>query len=238
MAMMSFLVNDGGTGGPIVRITITEQANGTLLFQITEEGNIVGDLRGLFFDVANESLIGTLSANGGPLLTEFMQGNDTVKDLGQGANMQGYLGSDGGYDAGVEMGTAGMAKDDIQAFSFILNSTLRPLTLADFSGVDFGLRLTSVGLVNGTRDGSSKLTENTLHVVAPVIDSVVVDENASASGNVLANDRVGLSPADVLTVTDWVLNGITYAPETVIALPILRAPQSPSMRMDPMLWMH
>ena len=61
--------------------------------------------------------------------------------------MQGLLGDDGGYDVGVEIGTSGLkTTDDIRSFTFTLDSSSRNLTLADFSNVAFGARITSVGL--------------------------------------------------------------------------------------------
>ena len=64
MSSMTFLINDTSTGGttPVVKIVITENADGTVTFVVTQQAGYVGDLRGLFFDVADETLIGTLSA--------------------------------------------------------------------------------------------------------------------------------------------------------------------------------
>ena len=98
MASMTFLINDSSTDStnPHVWITITENADGTLTFLVTQEtgdGVVIGDLRGLFFDVADESLIGTLSVLDPSIATtDVKQGNDTIKDLGQGANMNGCNG--------------------------------------------------------------------------------------------------------------------------------------------------
>src|SRR5262245_3185490 len=144
MRSMSFLVNDRSSGSgltPAVAVTITENANGTLSFTINVVGPVTGDLRGFFFDVANESRIGSLTVTPtSPGFTEFRQGNDNVKDLGNGANMNGLLGSDGGYDAGVEIGKAGTGhNDDFQSFSFTLKSSSGPLTLDDFANVDIGV---------------------------------------------------------------------------------------------------
>lgn len=102
MATMTFQVNDASTAGgyPAVWVTITENTDGILAFNITQQGGIVGDLRGLFFDIADESLLKTLvvGANSG----DIRIGDDSIKDLGDGANMNGLLGSDKGYDVGIE----------------------------------------------------------------------------------------------------------------------------------------
>jgi hypothetical protein len=174
MASTTFVINDSSTGtsNPLVQISIAENGDGTVTFTVTQlvyAGAYLGDLRGLFFDLARENLIGTLSVVGAPAhFTELQQGNDTVKDLGQGANMQGLLGSDGGYDVGIEIGTSGIGKDDVRSFGFTLSSSAGALTLADFAEVDFGVRITSVGQDidgNGTidtaRTESAKIGETT-----------------------------------------------------------------------------
>ena len=209
MSSMTFLIRDpvAGAKSPVVRVTITANADGTATFVIQQQPGYTGDLRGLFFDLGDESLIGSLSARGSGL-SQLQQGNDTVKDLGQGANMQGALGGDGGFDVGLEFGTSGIGKgDDWREVSFTLASNQRALTLADFSKVDFGVRLTSVGLdANGdgvfesARTGGAKLVGQSLSVVTPTADAAQVQEDASTSGNVLANDGGG---AGTLMVTAW-----------------------------------
>ncbi|UUZ63362.1 VCBS domain-containing protein [Polaromonas sp. P1-6] len=230
MSTMTFLINDSSTGGntPVVQITITENADGTVTFDVTQlvaSGYYLGDLRGLFFDVANEDLVtggNTLTATSTMAgLTEIRFGDDTVKDLGDGANMQGLLGGDGGYDVGIEIGTSGIGKDDIQAFSFTLDSSLRALTLADFSNVSFGARLTSVGqdtngdgIIDTVRNGSAKIGEVTFTVISPrdervdmyedqvaLEDQVAPPPPGTTNGNLLANDGAGTS--DTLSITGW-----------------------------------
>ncbi len=204
MASMTFQINDSTTtGGLQVWVTITENADGTLAFTIWQEGGIVGDLRGIFFDIADESLLGTLSVASDEGVTEFRSGDDSIKDLGDGANMNGMLGSDKGYDAGVEVGSAGIGKDDIQSYSFTLDSSARDLTLADFANVDFGMRLTSVGTIDGKRTDSAKMLETTQTAVDANDDHAVVAENDAISGNVLANDTLGSDSAAGAVVTGW-----------------------------------
>lgn len=199
---ISFLINDASTEStnPQVRVTITESANGSLSFSVSQEGGIVGDLRGLFFDLADESLLGSLST--ATANTGFRQGNDSVKDLGEGVNMNGLTGSDSGFDVGIKMGTAGIGKDDIRGYNFTLSSSTRALTLEDFANVEFGVRLTSVGTLGGSRNGSSKVVETTSAGVNAIDDaSGVVVENDSASGNLFANDTG--AAGSVNTVTSW-----------------------------------
>ena len=110
----------------------------------------------------------------GTTVTALQAGNDSVKDLGNGDNMQGALAFDGtgseaaGYDVGIGFGTAGIGKDDVRDVSFTfggINSV--GLTLDDFIGMDFGIRMTSVGTEGGSREGSVKLTSLSF---APVND--------------------------------------------------------------------
>ncbi len=195
---MSFLINDASTevGGPLVRVTITETGNGTLQFSVTQEGSVIGDLRGLFFDLADKALVGSLSTSAPN--TGFSQGLDSVDSVG-GANMNGLLGSGGGYDAGISIGTNGIGTDDVRTYAFVLTSSKRALTLDDFANVDFAARLTSVGTFGGSREDSSKLWEKTSPAVNAQNDLTNIDENDGSSGNVLTNDTASGSAI----ITGW-----------------------------------
>lgn len=204
---MRFQINDGSTGGnnPAAFITITENADGTLSFSVTQEGGVIGDLRGLFFDVnavADGTLANSLSIGGASAASTLKTGNDSVKDLGNGANMNGLTSSngDGGFDAGINIGTSGIGADDIRSFSFTLSSSARALTLDDFANVDFGLRLTSVGTIGGARSDSSKLLETTSAAINAFDDATTAAEGAVVSANLLANDTNKLGTT---AVTGW-----------------------------------
>jgi hypothetical protein len=219
MATMSFLINDASTGGglPTVRVTITENGDGTLTFEIVQlvdsTGDYAGDLRGFFFDI-NETLQNSLvvtdvagyNVSGTQILascTELQQGDDTVTDLGNGANMSGLLGTEAvikkiagsegnGYDVGIEIGTEGTAGNDVRSFEFTVQSSLGDLTLADFSNVNFGVRITSVGQVTsftdedqytlGTRTDSVKMLEGAAATAGPNA-LVQLDDDDLANGN-------------------------------------------------------
>jgi Tol biopolymer transport system component len=225
MSSLSFVINDRSTGGaiPVVQVTITANADGTLTFKVEQlaSGGYLGDLRGIFFDIGDESLIGTLqvaAASGGPL-TEVRQGNDNVVDLGQGANMNGLLGTvdaekaatgaeGNGYDVGLEIGTAGIATDDVRSFEFTLSSSARSLTLADFDAVDFGVRITSIGAVDesgafvGKRSESTKIVEN--------IDAILDDGDATVTiGGTAQEDQI-LAASFADNDPDGAATGVTY----------------------------
>lgn len=207
MRTMKFQVNDTSASGtlyPAVWVTVSEMPGGMLDFQVQVAPGITGDLRGLFFDVANEALIGSLQvSNASSGLTEVRLGNDSIKDLGDGSNMNGLLGSDGGYDVGIEIGSSGIGKDDYQSFHFNLSSTSSPLSLADLAQVDFGVRLTSVGEYGSSRSLSAKLLETTFTPITAVDDDVVVAENNQIHSNILDNDRSGLAIDDQVSVIGW-----------------------------------
>lgn len=214
---MRFQINDSSTDStnPAVFITITESANGTLAFSVDQAAGIIGDLRGLFFDVnaiADGVLAKSLSISNASAPATLKTGDDSIKDLGNGSNMNGLLGSDGGYDAGINIGSAGLGTDDIRTFSFTLASSLRSLTLDDFGNVDFGARLTSVGTLGGSRANSSKLLETTSVAINANDDAATVVENNVTSGNLLSNDTGVLGTG---TVASW--SGGTLGTAIVLA---------------------
>ncbi len=147
------------TGDVNVHVTITENDNGTLTFDVVvlDDTGSIGDLQGLFFDLADDSIADSLSAEGADVTyTKF--NDDGVTKLTSGVNINGeVLNEYGKFDGGIQFGTAGIGKDDIQETSFVLSSTDGPLTLADFLSQDMAIRLTSVGEEGGSRDDSLKL---------------------------------------------------------------------------------
>ncbi|MBM3795239.1 MAG: PEP-CTERM sorting domain-containing protein [Acidobacteria bacterium] len=61
------------------------------------------------------------------------------------------------FDVGIEIGTSGISGDDIQNTTVIFNNSA--VTASRFTA--FGVRLTSVGPVGGSRADSSKLFDDT-----------------------------------------------------------------------------
>ncbi|MBV1863393.1 MAG: hypothetical protein KUG74_03065 [Rhodobacteraceae bacterium] len=142
-----------------VSVSMTELEDGNMKFDLKvlgDEGD-VGDLRGLFFNFGDESLLGGLSVEGEDVTGEKFEA-DGVTDLGNGVNMKGDgVNDNGAFDGGVSFGTPGIGADDIQETSFILSHEDVALTVDDFAGQPFGLRLTSVGEEDGEREESVKL---------------------------------------------------------------------------------
>jgi len=184
------LVNDGegGTGegeedgvcsflieGDVnVEVTLTELENGDMQVDLEvltgdnpEATGQIGDLRGLFFDIDDESLLDGLSVSGDDVTASDFDAN-SVTNLGNGANLNGQHHS---YDGGVEIGTQGASGDDIQSTSFVLSHDTEDLSLEDFAEQQFGLRLTSVGGEGEEdREGSLKLTGECIPTSDPVCD--------------------------------------------------------------------
>lgn len=168
-------------------LTITETATGELAFTVTNTGdgdNQIGDLRGLFFDVSDDSLLGTFTVTGGDI-TDFDQ-SGSITNLGNGNTVSGV--PDAPFEVGIEFGTPGISGDDIQTTTFVLSSSTRELTLDDLALESIAVRQTSVGDADGAREGSDKLYGVAPYPVNAIDDAVTVLEDETASGNVFAND--------------------------------------------------
>lgn len=103
----------------------------------------IGELRGFFFDVGDDSLLDGMSVSGADVTGSNFAANG-VSDMGNGGNIHGDASDDGAFDGGVKLGSQGLGKDDIQETSFVLSNDAG-LSINDFAGQDIGLRLTSVG---------------------------------------------------------------------------------------------
>ncbi|PWS36886.1 hypothetical protein DFH01_08310, partial [Falsiroseomonas bella] len=162
-------------GGPGVRITVVQTDAGKL--QVTASLNpsvLVGDLRGLFFQVADESLLGGLSVTGATsAVGTVQQSANAVSNLGGGVHM---LGAAPAFDMGIVFGTASAAgADDIRSVTFTLEHATTDLTLDLFSSAQFGAVVGSVGAGSGPRFGTVRATGT-----APVVES---DNTAPEAGN-------------------------------------------------------
>lgn len=212
-----------GIGGqPDVQVTAVE-ADGTLEFTVevlATAGGAIADLRGLFFNVNDELTLGGLTPLG-----DDVSDHDTgdVINLGQGANMYGAAEP---YDFGVEFGKSGIGgnRGDIQTTSFVLSNDAGDLTLDDIAQVEFGARLTSIGVPGGLREGSSKQT--TIAPAAPdaVDDSYDIfedgqdglDDPSSVSEGVLFEVLDNDTDADGDTLTITHVFGAQYGTVTIV----------------------
>lgn len=147
------------TGDVVISVTITELLDNSLQFDLAvlSDTGSIGDLNGLFFDVADESVLDGMSVSGPDVTGMIFDANDVTK-VDNYNNIRGELLKDlGAFDGGIQFGTAGMAEDDIRETSFILDHDSVDLTVDLFLGMDFAARVTSVGPEGGARDGSSKI---------------------------------------------------------------------------------
>lgn len=154
-------VNSGST--PLqVKVTITEtdaNSDGFTDLKVDLEvvqGN-VADLRGFFFNVANDALLSQLNVTGDDITDApvFDTDGDGVPEISSASPPQPEaVITPYAFEAGLELGTPGMAADDIAATSFVISAPNTNLTTALLEGQQIGVRATSVG---EDREGSSKL---------------------------------------------------------------------------------
>lgn len=139
--MLIGTVTDGN--GLVIEIN-AEQVNGSWQLTVSVvEG--YADLRGFFMDLDSDS------------------SNDTVTQVGgKDNNMKG---SGEAFDAGYEIGTAGIGKDDISSYTVTLPADF---DINDLDDLSFGVRATSVG---ESREDSVKLVGTFDIPEPPVVDN-------------------------------------------------------------------
>lgn len=171
-------------GNPAVKVTATED-NGTILFKVDAEGD--ADLRGFFFDVADSKESGlSVIANGG-YLTEWRAGHNAIIDLDDGATMAGAVKTP--YDIGLEWGTPGTKKDNINfEVTFTLDNAAHNLTLDDIAFQRFGAKLDSVG--GGSKGGTQSAKLVGVAPAAPDAnaDTYNIFEDGAANANSPSKD--------------------------------------------------
>jgi hypothetical protein len=132
-------VTDGN--GLKVEVYATEVSGGVQFTVKVVEG--FADLRGFFLDVGDSTSGLSVDYSGASKI-----GNESVTSAGgKDNNMNG---SGETFDVGIEIGTAGIGKDDISEVTF----TVQGITLDQLDELSFGVRATSVG---ESREDSVKL---------------------------------------------------------------------------------
>lgn len=200
------------TGSPAsARITLDDQIDGAGKIRVKVDVGGIADLRGLFFNVSDDSLLSGLQITGLNYLnalgnTISVANKDVnsafnagkVTSVGSNSNTMNGDGGSHVFDAGVEIGKEGIGKgDDLRSAWFTLSledfflkssANLRfkdGLNLSYFSNQDFGVRLMSVG---ENRAGSSKLA-GTSSSLPPVVTasphSTPVPEPGTSAGTAL-----------------------------------------------------
>ncbi|AXI46532.1 hypothetical protein C1J03_11190 [Sulfitobacter sp. SK012] len=183
MNTIYFEITDGDVK---VGISITEQADGSLLFDldVLDDTGTIGDLNGLFFDLADDSITDNLILSGTDLTGQNIDANSVSKVDGYNNINGDVVKEDGKFDVGVQFGTAGIGADDIQSTSFTLaTSDGSTLSLADVLSQDFAVRLTSVGEMDGDRADSVKIsgTSDPIITEPPEPTNLAVDNTMTVS---------------------------------------------------------
>jgi Big-like domain-containing protein len=193
-------------GKPPLTIKAIEQIDGSILFTIDATSGHSADIRGLYFNIAEPSLLGSLSITGGDISNQQLGG---AADFKNGNNINGK-GSDA-YDIGLDIGTPGQGQDDISFTSFTLSSTDgSTLTLDLIAHMEFAARTTN----------SQKTT-----VIAPAAPDAIDDYDSSLEDtpvviNAVANDtdadgdnltivQLGQAENGIVQIVD---NQIRYTP--------------------------
>jgi hypothetical protein len=145
------------TGSPAEVIVWADNVPGGVAFSVSLVSPQFADIRGVWLNIADDSLLLGLSVLSSTGVSSAVFGPaSSVNNLGQGNNLNGG-GSPAPFDIGLSFGTPGIGKDDFQSVSFTLAHSGGGLDVAEFVSQNVGVRLTSVGPSAGSRDGSSKL---------------------------------------------------------------------------------
>ncbi len=147
-------------------ISFSETADGIRVSVEVDETISTADLRGLFLNLSDDSLLAGLSISC-PLVTDVDLSGDVINMDRSGPNVNGG-GSPCPCDIGIEFGTPGAGSDDIQSTHFDLSHDSATLELALFAGQTLGVRLTSVE-IEGNRDDSAKLTATVPEPAVPAL---------------------------------------------------------------------
>ncbi|MFO8039855.1 MAG: PEP-CTERM sorting domain-containing protein [Sodalinema sp.] len=151
------------------------QVGGGIQFDFRVDTSVnMADLRGLFLNINDESLLSGLSATAASnpfddidAANFYSIGSDDFRIDSGGTTDFGFGGGNGlngggkkasQYTMGFDIGQQGIANYDIQGTSFLLEHDSQDLSLDLFTESMFGVRLMSVG---DNREGSSKLRGET-----------------------------------------------------------------------------
>lgn len=150
-------------------VKLDDLGDGKVQVKVGVADGYFADLRGLFFNISDDSLLKSLSINKSLYsdVTTFATGG--VTSVGSNSNNVNGGGSQA-FDFGVEIGDEGIGKNklDIRSTTFVIEDASKKLNVSYFSQQSFGIRMMSVGTSANNRGGSSKLTAPNLPPVAVV----------------------------------------------------------------------
>lgn len=187
-----------------VKVTLTELDSGDMQFdlEVLEDTGSIGDLRGVFFTMEDDSLADDLSVSGDDVTGSKFE-DDGVDKLKGGIkipkDIKDYFGK---FDGGVALGSRDLDAidddndefdDDIRTTSFVVSHDSEPLTYEDFEGQAFVIDVESVGEDGGDRDDDATLLgqanwdepAESQYVLGDLPESEVIeeDENADDDGD-------------------------------------------------------
>lgn len=133
MATISFLVNGKATDNckPAAWVTIAENGGGSLDFKVKQVGGSMGSLRGVYFNIEDDSIVNTLQVTA---MTQLNRVNAKImKSLRNGTD-SGLMNADVVQDCEDDnhLGGPEGSADGGSSYGFTLSSRVRALTLNDF----------------------------------------------------------------------------------------------------------
>lgn len=160
----------GGSTAVNFDVKLDDLGDGKVQVNVNVGDGYFADLRGLFFNISDDSLLSSLSVNKSlsPHVTTFATGS--VSSVGSNSNNVNGGKDKLAFDFGVEIGDEGIGKGklDIRSTSFVLEDASKKLNVNYFSQQSFGIRMMSVGTSANSRGGSSKLSAVNLPPVVVV----------------------------------------------------------------------
>jgi len=155
-AVVSFLTEFTGADVDL-QATVEDDGDGVTISLLTDPfgTGVIGDIRAFFFSFDGFDAGDTYSITGSDVTSFDASGG--VTSLGGSLNLNGGGGSNpGSFDIGVEFGSSGIGADDITSTVFSVSVDGGTISSADF--LNSAARITSVGLLGGDREDSSKLS--------------------------------------------------------------------------------
>jgi Bacterial Ig domain len=196
-------------GSPGVQVTAVQlpgidEDHGSIQFTVDVLGN--ADLRGLFFHLADETKLAGLAVtdvdgNPNPLITNFVAQEDSVINLGQGAEMSGAASP---FDVGIRWGSPGGSPGSPDYINFpvefILSNTADDISLDDIAHQLFGARL------DGVKGPAAKITTTSPAPPDAQDDAFTIFEDGASGLGDPSHSPVG-QLFDVITNSDTDADG-------------------------------
>jgi hypothetical protein len=123
---------------------------------VTGPGATIGDLRGFFLHVADETLVPGLSVSG-PEVTASLFSANGIRSITAHGSYFNAVKFPCPCDLAVELGTPGIVPDDLQKVTFTLSHATQALDLSFLDGQEFGLFVENVGIGDARVSGSKLL---------------------------------------------------------------------------------